>query len=126
MQERRFPMFTPDDRKRLKRFCETCDSITACRFILDFPKQSHHIFVGTLPDGRVVNEYPRYDDDDFRAFLTHYRKLRPRSNNKPTELLGILGLLELKGDPADLVLLNHFKTEIEEEGRGWWGAMIPD
>src|SRR4051794_23600378 len=28
-------------------FCETCDSILGCRFIRDFSKQSHHIFVGT-------------------------------------------------------------------------------
>ena len=117
-------MFDPNDRKRLKLFCEICDSIAGCRFIREFAKQSHHIFVGTLPDGRVMDEYPRYDDDDFRAFLTHYRKLRPRSNNKPSELVPLIELLESKGDPIDLTLLKHFKNEIMEEGRCWWGAVL--
>jgi len=117
-------MFTPDEQKQLKAFCQTCDSIAACRFVIDFPKQSHHIFVGTLPDGRVVNEYPRYDDDDFRAFLTHYRKLRLEKER--TNLYRVMNLLKKRGDQGDRVLLDHFKNEINEEGRSWWGAMVHD
>jgi flavin reductase (DIM6/NTAB) family NADH-FMN oxidoreductase RutF len=69
-------VFTSDELQDLALFCDVCDKAFSCRLIRTFSQQSHHIFVGTLPDGRVVNEYPRYDDDDLRAFLTHYRKLR--------------------------------------------------
>ena len=62
MTQGKLVMFTTDEQKQLKAFCQTCDSIAACRFFIDLSKQSHHIFVGTLPDGRVVNEYPRYDE----------------------------------------------------------------
>jgi hypothetical protein len=117
-------MFTPYERKRLKRFCEVCDSISKCRFILGFSKQFHHISVGTLPDGRVVDEYPRYDDDDLRAFLGHYRKLR--LEREPTNLFGVLKLLKREGDENDRALLDQFKSSIKEEGRSWWGATLRD
>jgi hypothetical protein len=117
-------MFTPDDRKRLKLFCKISDGIASCRFIVDFPKQSHHICVGTLPDGQVVNEYPKYDDDDLRAFWTHYRKLR--LEQEPSNLFAIMKLLQWKGDPNDRVLYDSFKHEIKEEGRCWWGAVLRD
>jgi hypothetical protein len=117
-------MFNPDEQEHFKAFCQTCDRISACRFVIDFPKQSHHIFVGTLPDGRVVDEYPRYDDDDFRAFLTHYRKLRLQ--RECTNLYRIMNLLQKGGHQRDRVLLKGFKKEIEMEGRNWWGAMVHD
>jgi hypothetical protein len=114
-------MFTPAEVEQLRSFCKLCDQIAKCRFIVDLPKQPHHIFVGKLPDGRVVDEYPRYDDDDFRAFLTHYRKLRAKRDN-PTQLFQIMNLLK-REDPADRPLLDHFKHEINEEEKGWWGAV---
>lgn len=117
-------MFDSTESERLRLFCETCDKIAVCRFVQEIPKQSHHIFIGRLPDGRVVDEYPRYDDDDFRAFLTHYRKLR--LNDEPTNLFGILKLLKWKGEEADRVLLDRLKTDIKEEGEGWWGATLQD
>ncbi len=117
-------MFTPDERKRLKNFCEVCDGIAACRFIRDFHKQPHHILVGRLPDGRVMDEYPRYDDDDFRALMTHYRKLR--LEGEPTNLLAIMKLLKSKGDPNDVAMFKQFKKDIKEEGQSWWGAAVRD
>jgi hypothetical protein len=70
----------------------------------------------------VVNDYPRYDDDDFRAFMTHYRKLR--MEREPANLFAIMNLLKRKGSPSERATLDHFKKEIKEEGRGWWGAVI--
>jgi hypothetical protein len=117
-------MFTSSDLECLKRFCEVCDCIAACRFITDLPKQSHHIMVGTGLDGRVYDEYPRYDDDDFRAFLTHYRKLR--AQQEPTNLLKIIKLLNRKGDPSDRTRFDQLKKELAAEGRGWWMARLKD
>jgi hypothetical protein len=117
-------MFTLYERKQLKAFLETCDHIAACRFMTDYSKQSHRIHVGRLPDGRVLDEYPRYDDDDFRSFLTHYRKLR--LEREPTHLFCIMKLLKRKGDPTDRDSLDYFRKEIKEEGRSWWGAVLPD
>jgi len=90
--------------------------------IRDFFKQPHHIFVGRLPDGTVMDEWPRYDDDDFRAFLTHYRKLRAKRD--ATNLFSIINLLWQKGDPADHKDLAFFRSEIIEEGKGWWRATL--
>jgi hypothetical protein len=66
-----------------------------------------------------MDEYPRYDDDDFRALMTHYRKLR--LNGEPTNLFTIMNLLKAKGDPKDRAMFKHFKKEIGEEGQSWWG-----
>jgi hypothetical protein len=117
-------MFTPEDKKLLRLFCETFDDLVGCRFLRNLPKLSHHIFVGALRDGRVVDEYPRYDDDDFRAFMTHYRKLRLEQDL--TNLFRIMKLLKQKGGADDMALLDHLKNEIKEEGRTWWGAVDHD
>ncbi len=116
-------MFTPDEKLQLQAFCKVCDDINSCRFIRDFSKQSHHIFVGTLPDGTVKDEWPRYDDDDFRAMLTHYRKVRL---NDGTSLNRIMNLVKRECDDADRASLDHYKNEIKEEGRGWWGPSLVD
>jgi len=117
-------MFTSDEFKRIGAFCETCESIAGCRFMTEFSKQSHHICVGTLPDGRVMDEYPRHDIEDFRAFLTLYRKLR--LGKEPTNLFRIMDILKRKGDPTDRAKLSHFKDEIDVEGKSWWGATLID
>lgn len=116
-------MFTSDERRQLELFCSLCDKAAGSRFIRTFFDQPLHIFVGTLPNGRVVDEYPRYDDDDFRAFLTHYRKLR--LNDEPTQLNRIINTLKWKGNSADRSILDHLKKEVIEEGRCWWGSMHP-
>ena len=77
-----------------------------------------------MPDGRVVDEYPRYDDDDLRAFFTHYRKLRLEQES--TNLFAIVKLLKWKGNEPDRELLDGFKNEIKVEGRSWWGATLTD
>jgi hypothetical protein len=115
-------MFTSEERQQLDLFCSVCDTAAGSRFMRTFFDQPHHIFVGTLPDGRVVDEYPRFDDDDFRAFLTHYRKLRL---NEPTQLNRIINILKWKGNSADRSTLDYLKSEIREEGRCWWGTMHP-
>jgi hypothetical protein len=117
-------MFTDDDKRVLKLFCDTCDGVASRRFLSDFHKRPHHILVGTLPDGTGVNEYPRYDDDDFRAFMTDYRKLRLEQDD--TCLFKIMNLLKWKGDSNDRAFLDGLKDEIKEEGRSWWGAVDRD
>ena len=107
-------MFTSDERQRLELFCSVCDEAARSRLIRTFFDQPHHIFVGTLPDGRVVDEYPRYDDEDFRSFLTRYRKLR--LNDEPTQLNCIINILKWKGNPADRSILDYLRNEIKEEG----------
>jgi hypothetical protein len=113
-------MFTQTERERLQCFCDICEKAANCRFLRDFNEQPHHILVGKLPGGRVMDEYPRYDDDDFRAFVTHYRKLR--SEGETTNLVAIINLLQTNADANDKAMFKHFKNEIREEGRGWWGA----
>jgi len=114
--------FTAKDIDGLSRFCEVCANIAACRFIREFAKQSHHVCVGRLPDGRILDEYPRYDDDDLRAFLTHYRMLR--LSKEPTNLFRVIKLVKWKGCVDDRELLETFRREIVEEGKGWWGAVV--
>ena len=83
-------MFTPEQKQQLLSFCEVCDAILNCRFMREFFDQPHHIFVGKLPDGTVKDEWPRYDDDDFRAFLTHYRKLRFEGETKFERIVNLV------------------------------------
>ena len=116
-------MFTSDERDRLELFCRVCDGASGSRFVKTFHCQPQHIFMGRLADGTVVDEYPRYDDDDLRAFLTHYRKLRRKGER--TELFAIIKLLKSKMTESERKMLNHLKNEIRQEGRCWWGSMHP-
>jgi hypothetical protein len=115
-------MLSQSERGNLKWFCELSDTIAACRFIREFLNQPHHIFVGNLPDGTVKDEWPRYDDDDFLAFMTHYRKLR--LNNEPTNLFRIANLVAREGDDEARELVQKIKSEVNAEGGGWWGATL--
>ncbi len=115
-------MFPEHELNSLKWFCELSDTILACRFIRDFNKQPHHIFVGKLPDGTIKDEWPRYDDDDFRAFMTHYRKLR--MNNEPTNLFRIANLVAREGDVGARELVREIRSEVNAEGRSWWFATL--
>src|SRR5439155_7039179 len=108
-------MFDAGERIRLQVFCEICDTVAGCRLMRDFDKQSHHIFMGKLSDGRVVDEYPRYDGEEVVAFLTHYRKLRVKTNRPRIDLVSIFELIQSKGDHADSGVLDHFTEEISEE-----------
>jgi hypothetical protein len=117
-------MFTSDERQYLALFCEACDKAGSCRFIRTLFDQPQHIFLGTLPDGRIVDEDPRYDDDDFRAFLTHYRKLR--SERERTHLFRIMNMVKREATETDRSMLDFLKNEIREEARCWWGTLNPD
>lgn len=117
-------MFTDDEKRSLRLFVEVCDKILGRRFLRDFHKQSHHVLIGTLPGGSLVDEYPRYDDDDFRAFMTDYRKLR--LDQEETHLFRVMKLLKREGTTEDRALLDGLKNEIREEGSAWWGAVDRD
>lgn len=115
-------MFTAEEKRNLTAFCKVVDSLNACRFVSELGEQSHHICVGKLPDGTIVDVWPRYDDDDFRAMMTHYRKLRMQGEN--THLNRIINLLKRENDDATREQLDHLLHEISEEGAGWWGPML--
>src|SRR5437899_7562638 len=101
------PAFTDKDRADLRLFCKLCGDIARCRFMVKLPTIPHHIFIGRLPNGQTVDEYPRYDEDDLRSFLgTHYRKLR--MNDEDTCLFKIMKLLVRKGHPDDVATVKHF------------------
>src|SRR5262249_13415908 len=96
--------------------------IEGCRFIRDFFKQSHHISVGTMPDGRVVDEFPRHDDDDLRAFLAHYRKLR--LEQEVTNLKAIMNLVVRESDQKNREFITGLKHDNKEEVTCWWAAVL--
>ena len=75
----------------IKRFQSVCEAIMACRFVREFDKQEHTFTVRKLPDGTFENIYPVYDEDDFLAFLTHYRKLV--ANKESTNVFKILKVI---------------------------------
>jgi hypothetical protein len=116
-------VFTPEQKQQLRSFCEVCDAIQSCRFIRDFGNQAHHIFIGTLPDGTVKDEWPRYDDDDFRALMTHYRKLRQEGE---TKFERIVNLVKRVSDTNDRQKLDDAKDQVKAEGTTWWGAALRD
>ena len=75
----------------LARFHRVVEETLSCRFVRELPKQEHILRVQELADGTCRTMHPHYDDDDFVAFLTHFRKLV--ANKEPTQLSKVLGII---------------------------------
>ena len=109
-----------DELAVLRRFCDVYDRIASCRFVAEFRQRSCPTMVGTLPDGTVVNQFPRYDHDDFLAFLTHYRLLVLEKER--TNIFRVLNLLSRVGSEPEREELKGYKKNINTGASSWWGA----
>lgn len=107
--------FTADEQSSFLRFLKICTDIRQCRFVNDLRKQKNTIDFQKLPDGRWKTEYPDYDRDDFRAFLTHYRKLV--ATGEDTNIFRVLKILGRREDDSERIVLKEIRKRLSSEGR---------
>jgi len=85
------PSFTDEEKTALRLFCNVCDQILECRFVKDLPNQDHSIRSSRKADGSWDCHQPVYDRDDFRSYMTLFRKLLMQK--EPTHIYHILRVL---------------------------------
>ena len=106
--------YSADELAVLQKFRQICENIAGCRFIRDLPKQEHKFTVENLPDGTSRCSYPHYDNDDFLAFLTHFRKLV--AEQEPTNIFRMLNLIGRKATEDERKVLKGYRKAIVAEG----------
>jgi len=104
----------------LRVFCEICDDIISCRFIREFNKQDHVFRSTKNRDGTRTSKYPEYDDDDFRSFMTHFRKLfLQNERGVKTDIYSVISILSRYGTARDRKALHDIKSVLNQEKQGW-------
>lgn len=105
--------------RSLLTFCEICDKIKNCRFIRTFDEQDHTLKNYQDEDGNWQFEHPNYDDDDFRSFMTHFRKLfLQNEQGVKTDIYSIIKILSKYGTKKDRDELKRIRTIINDEKKG--------
>jgi hypothetical protein len=105
--------FSTDEIALLQKFRGVCESIKSCRFMRDLPKQQRTFTIENLPDGSCRSTYPKYDTDDFLAFLTHFRKLV--ADKEPTNIFKILKLVARYATQDEQGVLKKIRKQLEAE-----------
>ncbi len=113
---------TSDERETLRQFCRISSEIVHSRFFKEYRQRSCAIFIGTLPNGTRVDQYPRYDKEDFKAFVLDYRKLR--ANSEDTNVARVMNLLRIRVSSCEQEAIRAIKRELHEEGNAWWGVTV--
>lgn len=82
-------MITDTDDRSLRLFCTIVGEIHACRLIRDF---SSDTLTNSVNEDRSKNRIPEIDRDDFRSFMTLFRKLI--AQGEPTQLFKVLKIIK--------------------------------
>src|SRR5688500_17887194 len=69
------PELTPEDRTVLRDFVRLVYEMVQCRFVRRYRQQQHTVSCRPDPDGEAHVTGPDYDWDDFRSFMTVFRKV---------------------------------------------------
>jgi hypothetical protein len=69
------PALTPEHRMMLRDFVRLVYEMDRCRFVRQYRQQDHTVSGWTDSDGHLKTSAPDYDWDDFRSFLTIFRKV---------------------------------------------------
>src|SRR5262245_42036838 len=69
------PELTPEHRTLLRAFVRLVFEMDQCRFVRQYRLQDHTVSCGSDHDGEAKTTAPDYDWDDFRSFMTIFRKV---------------------------------------------------
>ena len=103
---------TQQERRQLKLFVELVYEMVASRFIKAIPSLDHTIRSTANAEGGYDVIGPAYDMEDFRSFLTIYRKIAI-SSDEPTFLPKIRKIIGRYADESLRDQLGDFKQAIQ-------------
>jgi hypothetical protein len=105
--------FSGQEKTALRLFCRVCDEILECRFVKELPNQDHSIRMSSLrSDGTCDYYQPNYDRDDFRSYMTLFRKLL--LEKEQTNIYRVLNILTMHmKDNGELTELKKIKKGLK-------------
>ena len=86
------PELTPEHREMFRAFVRLVYEIDQSRFVKKYREQDHTVSCRPDADGETKTTAPEYDWDDFRSFMTIFRKVGI-AVNEPTYLAKIYKLM---------------------------------
>lgn len=103
--------FNSDEKAALREFCHNCDQILECPFIKDLPKQDHSFKFSKRKDGSWDHYQPIYDRDDFRSYMTLFRKFLMKSES--AGIYRILNILSKNVSDEDRREIKKIKKRLQ-------------
>jgi hypothetical protein len=113
---------TPEHRAMLRAFVRLVYEMDQCRFIKNYRQLDHTVSCGLDANGEAKTTAPDYDWDDFRSFLTIFRKVGI-AVNEPTYLAKIYKLIGRYASDALRERLATDRSEVMATLTGTWTGM---
>jgi hypothetical protein len=85
------PALTPEHRALFRDFVRLVNEMDRCRFVRKYREQDHTVSGEVDDNGELKTAAPDYDWEDFRSFMTVFRKIGI-AENEPTHLAKVYKL----------------------------------
>jgi hypothetical protein len=116
------PELTPEHRDMFRAFVRLAYEMDQCRFVRKYRAQDHTVSSGFGDDGEAKTTAPDYDWDDFRSFMTIFRKVGI-AVSEPTYLAKIYKLMGRYASDALRERLGTDRAEVMAILEGTWTGM---
>jgi hypothetical protein len=116
------PELTPDHRTILRDFVRLVHEMDQCRFVKKYQEQDHTVSCEPDVTGEAKTTAPDYDWEDFRSFMTIFRKVGI-AVSEPTYLAKIYKLIGLTASDALRKRLAADRSQVMAVLTGTWTGM---
>jgi hypothetical protein len=116
------PELTTEHRTLLRDFVRLVYEMDQCRFVRQYRQQNQTVSCRSDDAGEATFTAPDYDWDDFRSFMTIFRKVGI-AVGEPTYLSKIYNLMGLYGSDALRRRLATDRSQVMAMLRGTWTGM---
>lgn len=114
---------TAEDRETLRTYVRLVYDMSECRFIKSIRNEDQTVSGSVDENGNPTTSGPDYDWEDFRSFMTVFRKVAINENDRTyfTKILKIVG--KYAGD-AFRGVLKKSKKEAMARLKGYWTGIL--
>jgi hypothetical protein len=116
------PELPPEHRGLFRDFVRLVYEMDQCRFVRQYRQQDHTVSCRVDDDGEATTTAPDYDWDDFRSFMTIFRKVGI-AVNEPTYLSKIYNLMGRYASDALRQRLGTDRQQVMAMLTGSWTGM---
>jgi leucyl aminopeptidase (aminopeptidase T) len=116
------PELTPQHRALFRAFVRLVHELDQCRFMRQYKQQDHTVSRWLDADGEAKTSAPNYDWEDFRSFMTIFRKIGI-ATKEPTHLAKVYKLAGRYASDAFRERLGTARSQVMAVIFGAWTGM---